>query len=55
MNLNQYLQPTKFIDSNSDIIMERAHDVTQDSETLVDKAIALYLHARDVIHYSPFI
>ena len=46
MNLNEFLKPTKFIDSDS--------EATKNTKTDTEKAICLYYVVRDSIRYDPF-
>lgn len=53
-NFSVYLQPTRYIDSNSDSIIEYAKQSCAGAETDVEKAIKLYYAVRDDILYDPY-
>ena len=54
LNMEEYLRPTKFIDSDSPEIINYMHKHTNASMTDRQKAISLYLAARDDISYDPY-
>lgn len=58
MNLDQdfeqYLKPTRIIDSDSPIIVEYAKRIAGKSKTPVNQAVRLYLAVRDGIRYDPY-
>ena len=51
---NKYLQPTYFIDSDSNIIKTFAKEVCQNEADPLKKAIKLYYAVRDGIKYDPY-
>jgi transglutaminase-like putative cysteine protease len=53
-DLQVYLQPTQFIDSDSSEIIEYARDVVGDAIKDINKAIKLYYAVRDGITYDPY-
>jgi transglutaminase-like putative cysteine protease len=53
-DLQIYLQPTQFIDSDSSEIIEYAETVAGDEATDIDKAVRLYYAVRDNIYYDPY-
>ena len=50
---NEYLQPTYFLDSDSETVKNIADKVTKNLETDIDKAKALFYWTRDKILYDP--
>lgn len=52
--MNAYLKPTKFIDSDADIIQQFAKNVTDGATSDKDKAIRLYYAVRDKVRYDPY-
>jgi len=50
-----YLHATTFIDSNNPAIVAFAQNALGDTETVKDKALALYGAVRDQIQYDPYI
>ncbi len=53
-NMEEYLHPTRFIDSDSPAIIEYAHRHADASMTDREKAVSLYLAVRDDISYDPY-
>ena len=53
-NFKKYLEPTYFIDSDSDIIKNFARELCQNETDTVKKAIKLYYTVRDGIKYDPY-
>ena len=53
-DLQIYLQPTEFIDSDSSEIIEYAANIVGDDATDIDKAVKLYYTVRDSIYYDPY-
>ncbi|MBI3949685.1 MAG: transglutaminase domain-containing protein [Acidobacteria bacterium] len=49
-----YLQPTQFIDSDSPQVIEFAQSSLQGARTDIDQAIRLYYAVRDGIRYDPY-
>jgi transglutaminase-like putative cysteine protease len=49
-----YLEPTYFIDSNSQAIIEYANTTCHGKDNDIDRAIALYYGVRDDIRYDPY-
>ena len=54
LNMEEYLHPTKFIDSDTPEVIEYAHDHANASMTDSEKAVSLYLAVRDDIMYDPY-
>lgn len=54
LNLDIYLKPTYFIDSDSPAIREYAESICNGIGSKMDKAIALYYGVRDDIRYDPY-
>jgi transglutaminase-like putative cysteine protease len=52
--MESYLQPTYFLDSNSEAVRGLAESLTADKNTDVDKAVALFYWVRDTIRYDPY-
>ena len=52
--LEEYLKPTYFIDSDSDIVIEIAHSLTKNLDSDIEKAKALFYWTRDEILYEPY-
>lgn len=53
-NLKLYLQPTRFIDSDSPEVIKYARRHTNEKDTPVEKAIKLYYAVRDGFRYNPY-
>ena len=53
-NLEEYLKPTYYIDSDSEIVIELANKLTNNLDTEIEKAIALFYWTRDEIIYEPY-
>jgi transglutaminase-like putative cysteine protease len=51
----RYLQPAKFIDSDSPAIQVFARDSLTAGDTALEQAVDLYYRVRDGIRYSPYI
>jgi len=51
-NLEEYLKPTYYIDSDSEIVIEIANKVTKNLDSDIEKAKALYYWVRDDINYE---
>lgn len=49
-----YLQPTKFIDSDSPLIIEFARESAKDAATQIEKAVKIFYAVRDQIRYDPY-
>jgi transglutaminase-like putative cysteine protease len=49
-----YLQPTRFIDSDSPEVIEFAKSTVESAETDINKVIRLYYSVRDEIRYDPY-
>ena len=54
-DLDSYLAPTWFIDSDHAAVRDRAVAATQGKTGEIDKAIALYYSVRDGIRYDPYL
>ena len=52
--MNTYLKPTRFIDSDAEIIQQFAKEVTEGATSDKDKAIRLYYAVRDKVRYDPY-
>jgi transglutaminase-like putative cysteine protease len=52
--MEQYLRPTQFIDSQNPTVIDYARQHTNEAMTDREKAIALYLAVRDDISYDPY-
>lgn len=53
-NLTEYLEPTRFIDSNHPAIQAFAAETKRGESTDAEQAVALYLAVRDGIRYDPY-
>ena len=53
-DLSIYLEPTYYIDSNSDSVKNLAFEITKDSENDKQKAIKIFYWTRDAIYYDPY-
>lgn len=53
-NIQLYLQPTYFIDSDSPEVSDFAYSVVGNSKTDVGKGTSLYYAVRDLIRYRPY-
>lgn len=53
-NLEMYLQPTYYIDSDSHEVIDYAKKITQGIDSDIEKAIKLYYAVRDEIYYDPY-
>lgn len=49
-----YLQPTKFIDSDSPLIIEFAREAAKDAAAQIEKAVKIFHAVRDQIRYDPY-
>jgi len=49
-----YLQPTRFIDSDSPVVIEFTQSTIGEAQSDIDKAVKLYYAVRDQIRYSPY-
>jgi len=54
ISMKDYLKPTKFIDSDAEIIQQFAKEVTKGATSDKEKAIRLYYAVRDKIRYDPY-
>lgn len=54
VDLDQYLQPTEFLDFNRDRVRNKAHEITNGLESDKEKAIALFYWVRDNIKYNMY-
>ena len=52
--LQPYLQPTYFIDSDSPKVIEFAHTTVGKAQSDIEKAVKLYYAVRDQVRYSPY-
>ncbi len=53
-NFNKYLESTRFIDSDSDIIKNFAENICKNEVSPLKKAVKLYYAVRDGIKYDPY-
>ncbi len=53
-SLEQYRQPTSFVDSDTPEVIEFANRTVGDASTDVDKAVRLYYAVRDGLWYNPY-
>ena len=53
-NLDQYLRPTYYIDSDAPEVVNFAKAATTGIESSIDKGIALFYAVRDKIRYDPY-
>jgi hypothetical protein len=53
-NLDLYLKPTFVIDSDSEMVKEKAVLLTEKVDSQKEKAKALFYFARDEIKYTPY-
>ncbi|MCP4021554.1 MAG: transglutaminase family protein [Desulfobacteraceae bacterium] len=52
--MDEYLNPTYYIESDNEKIITFAREACKDLETDMEKAIALYYSVRDGIRYNPY-
>jgi len=55
MDRNDYLSSATYIDSNVSAVIDYGKEAVQGLDTDLEKAIALYYHIRDGIHYTPYV
>lgn len=53
-NMDQYLNPTKFVDSDNPAILAFAHEVVGDSTDPKEQVVKLYYAVRDRFPYNPY-
>lgn len=53
-NMQDFLKPTQFIDSDSEAVKSFALEATQGANSDIEKAIRLYYAVRDRIRYDPY-
>ena len=53
-DLDQYLQPTEFLDFNRDRVRNKAHEITNGLKSDKEKVIALFYWVRDNIKYNMY-
>ncbi|MDX1735038.1 MAG: transglutaminase family protein, partial [Halioglobus sp.] len=53
-NLQQYLNPSRFIDSRHPDVVEQAGALTDGLANDLDRAVALYYWTRDAVRYNPY-
>jgi transglutaminase-like putative cysteine protease len=53
-DLDQYLQPTEFLDFQRERVKNKAHEITDGSKSDKQKAIALFYWVRDNIKYNMY-
>ncbi len=53
-DLSVYLEPTYFIDSDSEYIKNLAQKITQNAKNKKKKAIKIFYWTRDTIYYDPY-
>ena len=54
IDLNQYLTPTQYINSDHPEIQRYAHETIEGAQNDQEKAVKLYYAARDDIRYNPY-
>ena len=54
VSMDIYLQPTYFLDSDTDVVKDLAGTLTANKATDVDKAVALFYWVRDEIRYDVY-
>ena len=54
VTLQEYLQPSRFIDSQQAGIVALAATLTGGVQSDVEQAVALYYWARDQVRYNPY-
>lgn len=54
MNMDKYLKPTSFIDSDSKLIVQKVRELTQGIQNNKEKAKKLFYFVRDQIKYNAF-
>lgn len=54
MNIEKYLQPTEFIDSDSSGVTVFAQEIVHEEQSQQEQAIKLYYAVRDRIRYDPY-
>jgi transglutaminase-like putative cysteine protease len=52
--LQVYLQPTEFIDSDSPLVIELAKSAVGQAMSDIKKGVRLYYEVRDLVRYSPY-
>jgi transglutaminase-like putative cysteine protease len=53
-DLSSYLEPTYFIDSNSEYIKNLAKEITRNAKSTQEKAKNIFYWTRDAIYYDPY-
>jgi len=53
-NMQEFLKPTQFIDSDSEAVKSFAREATEGATGDIEKAIRLYYAVRDRIRYDPY-
>lgn len=54
VQIDKYLKPTFFIDCDSPVVQDLAHEITQGQKDNIEKAVSLFYYARDRVKYSLF-
>jgi len=53
-SLEEYLKPTYFIDSDSQMVLDLADKLTSDTDDKIEKAVKIFYWTRDEILYNPY-
>lgn len=53
--MQEYLQPTEFLDFDTEIVRQFAHENTIHTDSDREKAVALYYAVRDGFQYNPYV
>ena len=54
IQIDQYLEPGEYIDSDHPLVIDFAHQHTNESQSPIEKAISLYYAVRDGFRYDPY-
>ncbi len=54
IKMDKYLKPNSTIDSDSEIIQEKARNLTKGKTGAVQKAVSIFYFTRDEIRYNPY-
>ena len=52
--MDNYLKSNSTIDSDSEIIQEKARSLTEEKSSLAEKAVSIFYFTRDKIRYNPY-
>lgn len=53
-NLEEYLKPTYFINSDSETVIDLANELAKDTKNIIEKAVNIFYWTRDEILYNPY-